>query len=92
MKLRQMQNNQIEVIEKDFSLFFSYGTLVAMKKEGEIILDKYYWTYSPTTLKYLKAFLRVSYTKKEIQQKIDDGIYLTKDLQKLNIKLNTEDI
>lgn len=40
------------------------------------------WDYSPTTLRHLKHFLNISYSKKEMQDKIDAGVY------QVNYKLN----
>jgi len=51
-------------------VYHTYGT--------KICLDREYWDYSKTTGKYRKQFLGES--KKETQQKIDDGTYLLTNL------------
>ena len=79
--------NQI-IIKTDKEIIFqSYGTIIAKKQRGfleGITLDKKYWNYSRTTLKYLKEFLDLSCSKKEIEQQINNGNYKTKDLNKWN--------
>jgi ribosomal protein L19 len=77
--------NQI-IIETDKELIFqSYGTIIAKRERGFLggtTLDKNYWDYSRTTLKYLKEFLPNNYNKKEIEQQINNGNYKIKDLNK----------
>lgn len=56
-------------------VFQSYNSVCAIvEPDGTIILGRD-WDYSPTTLKHLKAFLGISDSKKEIQKKIDSGVY-----------------
>ena len=39
-------------------IFQSYGSKIAkVTKDGKVTLDKTYWNYSPTTLRYLRRFL-----------------------------------
>ena len=77
--------NQI-IIETDKEYIFqSYGTTIAKQQKGflgGVTLDKYYWNYSQTTLKYLKEFLPNYYNKKEIEEQIKNGNFKTKDLNK----------
>ena len=77
--------NQI-IIETDKEYIFqSYGTIIAKKKRGflgGITLDKNYWDYSRTTLKYLKEFLPINYNKKEIEEQIRNGNFKTANLNK----------
>jgi hypothetical protein len=61
-------------------LFQSYDSIIAKASGNTITLDVYYWAYSATTLKYLKQFLNTTCSKKEIQKKIENGEYLTGDL------------
>jgi len=54
--------NQYEIrarINKKTKVYFqSYNTIICEVEEGgNIVLDKNYWDYSRTTLKYLKQFL-----------------------------------
>ncbi len=44
-----------------------------MTEDGKIVLDPYYWNYSKTTLRYLKQFLGIKFSKTEMQKKIDSG-------------------
>jgi len=45
-----------------------------------VYLDKYYWNYSKTTSKYRNIFLGEN--SKEIQDKINSGVYTLIDLNK----------
>lgn len=74
--------NQFVIDTNEGQYFQSYETVIAFyeNKTGIFYLDNDSWDYSVTTLKYLKQFLGSSYTKKEIQKMIDDGIYNTADL------------
>ena len=68
--------NQIIIETPKEYIFQSYGTIIAKKQRGfwgGITLDKNYWDYSRTTLKYLKEFLPNNYNKKEIKQQIVTG-------------------
>jgi hypothetical protein len=75
--------NQYEIESDEFYIFQSYGSIIAYKErgsQGKIVLDRHYWDYSRTTLKYLKQFLGVNLSKKEIEGYIKQGIYKTNDL------------
>jgi hypothetical protein len=75
--------NQFEIETDKYYIFQSYNSIIAKKERGfmgKVILDPKYWDYSATTLKYLKQFLGISLTKKEIESYIKQGIYKTKNL------------
>ena len=57
--------------------FQSYDSTIAIREgyNGQVTLDKYYWDYSKTTLKYLKLFLNISDSEAQIQKDIDNGVY-----------------
>lgn len=58
MKIKNLANNQIVVIEDNGKeTFFSYGTIIATKENEIITLDEKYWNFSKTTSKYLNQFL-----------------------------------
>ena len=71
--------NQFIIETEDGTYFKSYATIIALKKNGQVYLDKDSWDYSRTTLKYLHQFLGTS-SKKEILFRINAGRYLLKDL------------
>ena len=71
--------NQFIIETEDGIYFQSYATIIALKKNGQVYLDKDSWDYSRTTLKYLHQFLGTS-AKKEVLSRIDAGRYLLKDL------------
>ena len=59
--------NQFEIYTDKYIYFQSYSTIIAKKQRGflgKTTLDKNYWDYSRTTLKYLKSFLGTD-TKQE---------------------------
>jgi len=64
--------NQFIITTDDAIFFQSYGSLIAMKKDGKITLFED-WNYSKTTSKYRAAFLRE--TTAETQKKLDNGEY-----------------
>jgi len=77
--------NQYEIETDKYYIFQSYGSIIAKKERGflgKVILDPYYWNYSRTTLKYLKQFLGVSLSSKEIEERIKNGTYKTRNLNK----------
>ncbi len=77
--------NQFIIETPQFYIFQSYDSIIAKKErgfQGKVILDPYYWDYSRTTLKYLRDFIGVNLSKKEIQSYIDQGIYKTRNLNK----------
>lgn len=77
--------NQYEIETDKYYIFQSYGSIIAYKErgfQGNVTLDPHFWDYSKTTLKYLKLFLGVNLSKKEIESYIKQGIYKTYDLNK----------
>ena len=69
------------IIERDTkTVFQSYNTIVAIKENGNVILDSNALEYSNTTLKYLKQFLNTNESKKSLYEKIESGFYTTSDL------------
>jgi len=77
--------NQYEIETDKYYIFQSYNSIIAKKERGfmgKVILDPYYWNYSRTTLKYLKQFLGVNISSKEIEQRIKNGTYKTRNLNK----------
>lgn len=77
--------NQYEIETDKYYIFQSYNSIIAKKERGflgKVILDSYYWNYSRTTLKYLKQFLGVNISSKEIEERIKKGTYKTRNLNK----------
>tara|TARA_R100000781_G_scaffold90078_1_gene55560 strand:+ start:338 stop:622 length:285 start_codon:yes stop_codon:yes gene_type:complete len=76
--------NQFEIETDKYYIFQSYNSTIAVKSKWnyKVILDPQYWDYSATTLKYLKQFLGINSSKKEIENYIEQGIYETKNLNK----------
>ena len=77
--------NQYEIETDKYYIFQSYGSIIAKKERGflgKVILDPHFWNYSRTTLKYLKQFLGVNISSKEIEERIKDGTYKTRNLNK----------
>lgn len=73
--------NQFIILNDDGQYFKSYQTMIAFRpNQGNIVLDSNSWDYSKTTLKYLKEFLGINSSKKEIQKAIDNKAYLTANL------------
>ena len=72
--------NQFIIHMEDGSVVFqSYSTVIAIKQNGTVVLDKD-WNYSRTTSKYRNQFLRE--TTKETERKIKSGKYEVKELNK----------
>lgn len=77
--------NQYEIETDKYHIFQSYQTIIAKKERGflgKVILDAHYWNYSRTTLKYLKQFLGANISSKEIEERIKNGTYKTRNLNK----------
>lgn len=72
--------NQFIIEDKNRQFFQSYDSIIAIKKNGKITLDKQYWDYSRTTGKYRNIFL--GETKKETEKKIKSGEYRLRNLNK----------
>lgn len=65
--------NQFIIRDDNLIIFQSYGTTIAIKDDGDVLLNKYDWDYSRTTLKYLREFLGED--TKAIRAKIKSGEY-----------------
>lgn len=85
VNVRNMQSNsgreipnQFIITTEDGTYFQSYKTIIAVKINGKIYLDKNSWDYSKTTGKYRNEFLGEG--KKETEKKIKNGIYSLIDL------------
>ena len=74
--------NQFLITEKDKEIFQSYTSIIAVKnyKTQKTYLDEFYWDYSVTTGKYRNMFLGEGIA--ETRQKIKDGVYKLKNLNK----------
>lgn len=57
MKVTSMANNQYIIEHRGVTYFQSYNVIVAKKAKGKTILDKDYYDYSRTTIKYRNMFL-----------------------------------
>ena len=67
------------IVEADDGIYFqSYNSVIAVKKDGNIMLDSQYWDYSATTGKYRNQFLGEGIA--DTRQKIKDGIYVLTNL------------
>lgn len=77
MKVRQFQDvkNQFIITDDNGNRFFqSYDSIIIkIDKDNKITLGKH-WNYSVTTAKYRNLFLNE--TTKEVQAKIDSGVYV----------------
>ena len=73
---------QYEINTPKERFFQSYQSIIAKqcKVSRKIYLDSYYWDYSRTTLKYLKQFLGIDKSKREIEKDIKEGVYTLTDL------------
>ena len=75
--------NQFIIYTNKNVYFQSYDSIIAKKQRGflgKTTLDKNYWDYSQTTLKYLKSFLGTDKSKKEIERDIKQGVYKLSNL------------
>lgn len=72
-KVKQLANNQYEIITPKGTYFQSYDSIIAFKPNGtgKIKLDNYFWNYSRTTGKYRNQFLNedTSLTRAKIENK-----------------------
>lgn len=57
MKVTSLANNQYIIKHNGITYFQSYDVIVAKKAKGKTILDKDYYKYSRTTIKYRNMFL-----------------------------------
>ena len=71
MKVTSMANNQYIIEHNGVTYFQSYDVIVAKKSKGKIILDKDYYEYSRTTIKYRNMFLGL--LSASVKEAIRDG-------------------
>ena len=71
MKVTSMANNQYIIEHNGVTYFQSYGVIVAKKSKGKTILDKDYYEYSRTTIKYRNMFLGL--LSASVKEAIRDG-------------------
>ena len=74
--------NQFIITDGKKEVFKSYDTIIAIKENGRITLDKEKWDYSNTTSKYRNLFLGEN--KSETERKIKSGEYKLADLNSKN--------
>ena len=71
--------NQFIYRDGEKTVFQSYSSVIVIRySDGRTELDADKWDYSKTTGKYRNQFLNE--TRKETQAKIDQGIYILKNL------------
>ena len=71
MKVTSLANNQYVIEHNGVTYFQSYDVIVAKKSRGKIILDKDYYEYSRTTIKYRNMFLGL--LSVSVKEAIRDG-------------------
>lgn len=71
MKVTSLANNQYVIEHNGVTYFQSYDVIVAKKSKGKIILDKDYYEYSRTTIKYRNMFLGL--LSASVKEAIRDG-------------------
>lgn len=76
----KIANQFVIMLPENVTVFQSYETVIAHNRNGVIVLDVNALDYSATTLKYLKLFLGVTKSKKDLQKDIDSGFYQVEDL------------
>lgn len=72
--------NQFIIRTDDAIYFQSYRSIIAVRTQGKVYLDRYSWGYSVTTGKYRNIFL--GETKKETERKIKSGEYILTNLNR----------
>lgn len=70
-----LSNNQYLLKLLKGELFQSFDSLIAFKDEGGQLYVTKDWNYSASTTKYFKQAFNISESGKEIQKKIDSGVY-----------------
>jgi len=75
-KVEQMNTNQFIIYCKDFTLFQSYNSPIALIKNGITYIFKNY-AYSTTTGKYRNQFLNEE--RKDTEEKLKSGEYIAVD-------------
>lgn len=76
VSVRAIANNQYIIsVDEKRTVFQSYNSKVAEKKDGQIYLVEPYWNmYSATTNKYLLRFLG-EMSIKDVRAKVESGEY-----------------
>lgn len=72
--------NQFIIRNDEVTYFQSYDVIIAKEEGTQITLDKNYYKYSYTTVKYRNAFLGM--TSKEVEKAIKEGSIILDDLNK----------
>jgi len=75
--------NQFIITGKDYTLFQSYSSPIAMRKNGKVYIFKD-WDYSTTTGKYRNQFLGEQ--KKDTEAKLKSGDYIAVDFDTAYLK------
>jgi hypothetical protein len=70
--------NQFIIRDGNKYIFQSYDSVIAIKENGKITLDSYYWDCSKTTGKYRNIFLGED--RKTTEKKIASGEYTLANL------------
>lgn len=70
--------NQFIINTPTATIFQSYNTIIAVKQDGKVYLDRNSWDYSTTTGKYRNKFLGEGIA--ETRRKIKEGRYILTDL------------
>ena len=76
----KVANQFVITLPENVTVFQSYNTVIAQNRNGKIVLDSKALDYSVTTTKYLKLFLGTTESKKQLQDKIENGFYQVEDL------------
>ena len=85
-KIRNMEGRSGRAIPNQYVIdlpdggraFQSYNSIIAIKRNGQVFLDRNTWDYSRTTAKYRNEFLGEG--KAETEEKIKSGEYILADL------------
>ena len=75
---REVPNQFIIQVDGVGTYFQSYRTIIAVRANGNLYLDRNSWDYSTTTGKYRNQFL--GETKRETEARIKSGEYILTDL------------
>jgi len=70
--------NQFVIYKWGVKYFQSYNSIIALYKNGKLYMDKTYYNYSRTTIKYRNMFTGL--TSGQTMQKIKDGEIKLKNL------------
>ena len=70
------EKNQYQVRYNGKCIFQSYDSIIAIRDQDQTVHLSKHWDYSKTTIKYLKIFLNIDCSTKEIRDRIERGVYL----------------